>query len=61
MERLQFTLNHSNLNIVDGSGALFTLRIHYEYTQCEEGARDVNDIWVTVVTSRKQKFEPPLS
>ena len=32
--------------IVDLSGALFIWRIHYEYTrtQCEEGARDVNNI-----------------
>ena len=29
------------------SGALFTLRIQYEYTQtqCDEGARDGIDIW----------------
>ena len=38
------------------SGALFTLRIQYEYThtQCDEGARDGNDIWyigiISVVT-----------
>ena len=36
-------------NIVDISGALFMLRIQYEYTQTqwEEGARDVNNIWNT--------------
>ena len=29
----------------DITGALFTLRIQYEYTQtqCQEGAKDVND------------------
>ena len=34
-----------NINAI--SGALFTLRIQYEYTQihCDEGARDGIDIW----------------
>ena len=27
---------------IDINGALFTLRIQYEYTQCKEGASDVN-------------------
>ena len=38
--------NHCSPNIVDISGALFT----YTQTQFEEGARDVINIWVTVVT-----------
>ena len=42
--------NHFNQNIAVISGALFTLQIQYEYTQCDEGARDVNNIWVTAVT-----------
>ena len=48
--------NHSDPNKVDISGALFTWRIRFEYTQTqsedsslEEGARDVNDIWVPMV------------
>ena len=34
-------------NIDAISGALFKLRIQYEYTQtqCDEGARDGTDIW----------------
>ena len=43
--------NHCNPNIVDISGAIFTFKIHFEYTQtqCEEGARGVNNVLVTVV------------
>ena len=35
------------------SGALFTLRIQYEYTQtrCDEGARDGIDIWYMGIIS----------
>ena len=45
------TYNQFNPNNVDISGALFILRIQYKFTQTqyEEGARDVNVIWVTVV------------
>ena len=48
---LTFTCNHCNPNIVDISGALFisilsTLILN---SQCEEGARAVKNIWVTVV------------
>ena len=34
-------------NVVDISGALFTIKIQNEYTQtqCDEGAKDVNNIW----------------
>ena len=39
-----------NQNIAVISGALFTFQIQYEYAQCDEGARDVNNIWVTAVT-----------
>ena len=42
--------NHCNQNIAVISGALFTFQIQYEYAQCDEGARDVNNIWVTAVT-----------
>ena len=36
---------------VDISGALFLLRIQFKFTQtqCEEGTRDVNINWVTMV------------
>ena len=45
------TYNRRSRNIFHISGALFTLKIQYKYaqTQCEEGARDVNKMWVTVV------------
>ena len=54
---LNFTANSiskdfaGNLHIpnIDAiSGALFTLRIQYEYTQtqCDDGARDGIDIWL---------------
>ena len=45
------THNHCNRNIVDISGALFTLNLSILVlkSQCEEGARDVNNILVTVV------------
>ena len=33
-------------NIVAISGSLFILKIQYCQTQCEGGARDVNNIWV---------------
>ena len=41
-------------NIHDISGALFTLRIQYEYsqTQCNEGARDGIDIWYIEIIGR---------
>ena len=44
-------VNYSKLhykNIVDISGALFIMRIQYLCTQiqCEEGARDVNNVWI---------------
>ena len=41
-------------NIDAFSGALFTLRIQYEYaqTQCDEGARDGIDIWYMKITSK---------
>ena len=42
--------NHRNQNKVDIFGALIILRIQFEI-QCEKGTRDVNTIWVTVVTS----------
>ena len=50
-----FSFMISNLwhsNIVDISGALFMLRIQYEYTQIkfDEGARDVNNIWFPEIT-----------
>ena len=43
--------NHYIPNIVHISGALSTLGIPYEYaeTQCEEGAKDVNNILDSVV------------
>ena len=37
----QFLGNGSQLKNPDISGALYTLRIQYQYTQCEDGARDV--------------------
>ena len=40
--------SNSNIPNIDAiSGALFILRIQYEYaqTQCDEGARDDIDIW----------------
>ena len=42
-----------DLNIVDIFDKLFILRIEYEYTEtnCEEGARDVNNISVSVITT----------
>ena len=45
----------TNPNLVDISGALFTMNpsILILNSQCEEGARDVNYIWVTVVTFGK--------
>jgi len=55
------TYYHSQYSHVDISGVLFILRIQYEsyyilillilyeYTQCQEGARDVNNIRVTIV------------
>ena len=51
---IKVNFNLWNSNIVDNSGAFFKLKIQYEYTQtqCEEGARDDNNIWVPVVTSR---------
>ena len=41
-----------NWNIVDTSGALFILKIQYECAQiqCDEGARDVNNIWFPEIT-----------
>ena len=41
--------------IVEISGALFIVRIHYllSQTKCEEGGRDVNNIWVTTIYSKK--------
>ena len=43
--------NDCDQNIIDISDALFTLKIQYEHnqTQCEVGARDVNNILVKVV------------
>ena len=41
-----------NIDVI--SGALFTLRIQYEYytqTQCDEGARDGIDIWYMGIIS----------
>ena len=40
-------------NIDAISGALFILRITYEYTQiqCDEGARNGIDIWYTRITT----------
>ena len=48
------TCNLWGSNIVDITDALFILRIQFEYTQtqCDEGARDVKNIWVPVVTNR---------
>ena len=45
------TVNYSKLhytNVSDISGALFILRIQYfcTQTQCEEGGRDVNNVWI---------------
>ena len=42
-------------NIKAISGALFTMRIQYEYaqTQCDEGARDGVDIWYMGITRLK--------
>ena len=36
---------------IDITGALFALRIQYEYTQtdCKEGASDFNINWMTVI------------
>ena len=45
------TRYHCNQNVVDTS-ALLIPRIQYEYTQCGEGAQDVNSIWVIVVNCR---------
>ena len=46
--------NHCLPNIVDLSGALFTLQIQYMFehtqSQCEEGAKEVNDIWHAMIT-----------
>ena len=36
---------------LDMTGALFTLKIKYEYTQGKEGASDVNIHWRTPITS----------
>ena len=43
--------NESQLKNLDISGALYTLRIQYEYikTQCEGGARDVRVLLLTPV------------
>ena len=43
-------------NIDAISGALFTLRIQYEYTQtrCDEGARDGIDIWYMGITYKEK-------
>ena len=40
-----FAYNGGQLKNPDISGALYTLRIQYSYTQtqCEDGARDVRD------------------
>ena len=48
------TYNSLDSNIVDISGALFILRILFEYTQtrCGQGARHNSNIWVPVVTNR---------
>ena len=47
------TCYHCIPNIADLSGALFTLRIQYEYIifkiQCEEGVRQVNNISVAMI------------
>lgn len=45
--------NHCNRNIVDICGTLFTLNLSVFIlnSQFEDGARDLNNIWVTVVTT----------
>ena len=49
-------INFRDSSIVDISGALYIFRIQYEFTQsqCEGGARDVNNIWVLVVIIRQR-------
>ena len=42
--------NLPDSSIVDISGALFILKIHYTQIHCVEGARDVNNILITMVT-----------
>ena len=48
-------------NIVDISGAIFTLRIQYEYTQtqCNEGARYGIDIWYMGINIEFVRYENP--
>ena len=47
-----FVINGSQLKNPDISGALYTLRIQYSYTQtqCENGARDVRVLLLTPIT-----------
>ena len=49
--------NLRSSNIVDISGALFILRIQHTQTQCDEGARDVNNIWVPERDSQWLKYD----
>ena len=51
-------INFRDSNSADISGALFIFKIQYEFTQtqCEEGARDVNNIWVPVVTLCAEQY-----
>ena len=57
MFKRRFSYNPHIPNIDAISGALFTLRIQYEYTQtqCEEGARHDIDIWYMGITNYFQK------
>ena len=50
--QLYVIYNHCWQNIVDISSSLFKLRIQNDFNQTryEKGARDVKNIWVTLVT-----------
>ena len=52
MKNNKFYFNGSPLKNPDISGALYTLRIQYSYTQtqCEDGARDARVLQLTPVT-----------
>ena len=44
-------------NNVYVTSALFILRIHFTQTLCEEGARDVNNIWVPEIICLQQELK----
>ena len=50
----QYNPHIANIDAI--SGALFTMRIQYEctQTQCDEGARDGNDIWYMGITTKNK-------